>query len=86
MKLSLSNGNETAIHTSFVENFLETIKGVKKKEGRKGGKQFISWVENQSKKNTKITTKNNVGKKFSKVTFNLYKFTFISYDLLDLIL
>ncbi|XP_059458348.1 protein FAR1-RELATED SEQUENCE 5-like [Corylus avellana] len=62
--MSLSNGNEIAIHTPFVENLLETIKGIKKKDGRKGGKRFRSWVENQSKKNTKITTKNNVGEKF----------------------
>jgi hypothetical protein len=84
--MSLLNGNETVIHTPFVENLLETVKGIKKKEGRKGGKQFRSWVENQSKKNTKITIKNNVGEKSSKVTFYLYKFTYISYDLLDLIL
>ncbi|XP_059437569.1 protein FAR1-RELATED SEQUENCE 1-like [Corylus avellana] len=62
--MSLPNSNETAIHTPYVENLLETVKGIKKKEGWKCGKRFRSWVENQSKNNTKITTKNNVGEKF----------------------
>jgi hypothetical protein len=69
MKLtSLSNGNET-----MVKRFM-------KKEGRNGGKRLKGWVEKQPKKKTKITGKDNVGKKFSQVTFFLYKFTFISYD------
>jgi hypothetical protein len=84
--MSLSSGNEAAIHIPSVENLLETVKGIKKKEGRKGGKRIRGWVENQKKKKTKVTTNNNVGEKISQVTFYLYKFTFILYDLLDLIL
>jgi hypothetical protein len=66
--------------------YLKKLKGSKRRKVGKGGKQFRSWVENQSNKNTKITIKNNVGEKFSKVTLYLYKFTYISYDLLDLTL
>jgi hypothetical protein len=62
--MSLSNGNETMDHTPIVDNLLEKVKGFKKKEGRKGGKRFRSWVEQQGKKKTKITGNDNVGKKF----------------------
>jgi hypothetical protein len=84
--MSLSSGNEAVIHIPSVENLLETVKGIKKKEGQKGEKRIRGWVENQKKKKTKVTTNNNVGEKISQVTFYLYKFTFILYDLLDLIL
>ena len=84
--MSLSGGNEVAIHIPSVENLLEIIKGIKKKEGWKGGKRIIGWVDNQKKKKTKVTTNNNVGEKISHITFYLYKFTFILYELLDLIL
>jgi hypothetical protein len=76
--MSLSNGNENVNHALFVENLLETAKGIKK-EGWKGGKRLKGWVEKQlegwktikgwvgkqPKKKTKITAKDNVGKKFS---------------------
>ena len=84
--ISLSSGNEVAIHIPSVENLLETVKGIKEKEGQKGEKRIKGLVENQKKKKTKITTNNNVGEKISQVTFYLYKFTFILYDILDLIL
>jgi zinc finger SWIM domain-containing protein 3 len=67
-QLSLSDGNENANHTPSIEKLLETVKGIKKKEGRKGKKRFKGWVEKQSKKK-KITAKSNIGKDSSHVTF-----------------
>jgi len=64
----LSDGNENANHTPSIEKLLETVKGIKKKEGRKGKKRFKGWVEKQSKKK-KITAKSNIGKDSSHVTF-----------------
>ena len=51
--MSLSSGNRAAIHIPSVENLLEIVKGIKKKEGWKGGKRIIGWVENQKKKKKK---------------------------------
>jgi flagellar motility protein MotE (MotC chaperone) len=88
--MSLPSGNEAAIHIPSVENLLEIVKGIKKKEGRKGGKRIKGWVENQ-KKTKQNKTKQKLqqiimlGEKISQVTFYLYKFTFILYNLLNLI-
>jgi zinc finger SWIM domain-containing protein 3 len=68
-QLSLSDGNENANHTPSIENLLEMVNGIKKKEGRKSKKRFKGWVEKQPKKNEKITAKSNIGKNSSQVTF-----------------
>jgi hypothetical protein len=36
----LSDGNENANHTLSIKKLLETIKGIKKNESRKGKKRF----------------------------------------------
>jgi len=61
-QLSLSDGNENANHTPSIEKLLETVKGIKKNDNLKVG------VEKQPKKK-KITTKSNIGKDSSQVTF-----------------
>jgi len=45
LNCSLSDGNENANHTSSIEKLLETVKGIKKKEGRKGKKRLkrLGW-------------------------------------------
>ena len=68
-QLSLSNDNEIANQTHSVGKLLETVKGIKKNEGRKGGKGCRGWVENQPRKKTKITANDNIGKKSSHVIF-----------------
>jgi hypothetical protein len=62
-QLSLSNDNEIA------KKLLETVKGINKKEGQKGGKRWRGWVEKQPRKKTKITANDNIGKKSSHVIF-----------------
>ena len=68
-QLSLSNDNEITNQSQSVEKLLEMVKGIKKKEGQKGGKRCRGWVEKQPRKKTKITTKDNIGKKSSHVIF-----------------
>ena len=53
-QLSLLDGTKIANHTQSVQKLLETVKGIKKKEGRKGGKRLKGSVERQTKKTKKI--------------------------------
>ena len=48
--MPLCSGNENLDPNQHFENLVEMVKGLKKKEGRKGGKRKKSWVEKQTKK------------------------------------
>jgi zinc finger SWIM domain-containing protein 3 len=84
--MSLSNGNETMDHTPIVDNLLEKVKGFKKKEGRKGGKHLEVGLSSRERRKQKLQEMITWEKSLSQVAFYFYKFTFISYDLLNLIL
>ena len=49
-----------------MEDLVERAKGLKKKEGRKGGKRKKSWVEKQKKKTGRAELNDEVSKQFSK--------------------
>ncbi|KAK9996639.1 hypothetical protein SO802_021325 [Lithocarpus litseifolius] len=60
-------GSEIADHGEPIKNLVEKVKGLKKKEGRKGRKRCKSWVEQQSRRKEKTSTKNTIRKQLSKV-------------------
>ena len=49
-QMPLCSGIENIDPNQHLENLVERAKGLKKKEGHKGGKQKKSWVEKQKKK------------------------------------
>ncbi|XP_062158767.1 protein FAR-RED IMPAIRED RESPONSE 1-like [Alnus glutinosa] len=79
-QLLLSNGNEIANHSQSVEKLLETVKGFKKKEGRKSKKRAKSWVEMQPNNRRKSIAKDSVGKNYSQqidqVPYSIPRVTF----------
>ena len=53
-QMQLCSGAENLDPNQHLEDFIERAKDLKKKEGRKGGKQKKSWVEKQTKKKGRI--------------------------------
>ena len=68
--MPLCSGTENIDPNQHFENLVERAKGLKKKEGHKGGKQKKSWVEKQKKKkNGRDELNDKVSQQFSKVNF-----------------
>ena len=61
--------NELVSHGESFENLVENVKGLKKKEGRKGGKRLRNWVEKQPRRKKKIPENMNKGQYTFKVLF-----------------
>ena len=53
-QMQLCSGAENLDPNQHLEDLVERAKGLKKKEGRKGGKQNRSWVEKQTKKKGRV--------------------------------
>ena len=53
-QMPLCSGTENIDPNQHLENLVERAKGLKKKEGHKGGKQKKSWVEKQTKKKGRV--------------------------------
>ena len=49
-QMPLCSGAENLDPNQHLEDLVERVKGLKKKEGRKGGKRKKSWVDKQTKK------------------------------------
>lgn len=65
-QVSFTGGNEIMDHGEPIKNLLENVKGLKKREGRKGGKRPKSWVEQQPRRKKKSPTKDNTRQQLSK--------------------
>ena len=75
-QVSFTGGNEIMDHGEPIKNLLENVKGLKKREGRKGGKRPKSWVKQQPRRKKKSPTKHNTRQQLSKVLFlQKYKHT-----------
>uniref|UniRef100_A0A2N9FJV3 Protein FAR1-RELATED SEQUENCE n=1 Tax=Fagus sylvatica TaxID=28930 RepID=A0A2N9FJV3_FAGSY len=60
-QVSMLGANELVSHGESFENLVENVKGLKKKEGRKGGKRLRNWVEKQPRRKKKIPENMNKG-------------------------
>ena len=65
-QMPLYSGNENLGPNQHLEKLVERVKGLKKKEGHKGGKRKKSWVEKQKKKKGRAELNDEVSKQFSK--------------------
>ena len=68
-QVSMLGANELVSHGESFENLVENVKGLKKKEGRKGGKRLRNWVEKQPRRKKKIPENMNKGQYTFKVLF-----------------
>ncbi|KAL0012426.1 hypothetical protein SO802_007534 [Lithocarpus litseifolius] len=59
-------GSEIVDHGEPIKDLVEKVKGLKKKEGRKGQKRCKSWVEQQSRRKKKTSAKDTVRQQLSK--------------------
>ncbi|KAM4085964.1 hypothetical protein ACJW30_10G066800 [Castanea mollissima] len=59
-------GSEIMDHGEPMKNLVEKVKGLKKKEGHKRRKRCKSWVEQQSRRKKKTSTKDTVRQQLSK--------------------
>ena len=60
-------GSEIMDRGKPIKNLVEKVKGLKKKEGRKGQKRCKIWVEQQSRRKKKTSTKDTVRQQLSNV-------------------
>ena len=60
-------GSEIMDRGKPIKNLVEKVKGLKKKEGRKGQKRCKIWVEQQSRRKKKTSTKDTIRQQLSNV-------------------